>query len=291
MIDMATGEHGQQWRNALTWIAIGFITYGLVMAAAVTLLRHGGLPDALKSPGTSSMLALSLSLASLMSGLGQRYVPVNPRKFANFLIWNGAGISLVALMIWGLDTSVGGAALKALNRSATIALWVGLVLCLLAAVGLLHVAAARARPRLLSAEQSETILERTRALIYGFLAIAAMGLTLVVLSLAGPGGPLSPVAALVAVLVLIVIRATLSIKTRPLQDELGKAVGRETGVGAFYLILVIGGGWSALAQLGFVPALAPLDWLTLLTVTMFIASFFAAGRRGLLTQAKAMNGQ
>ena len=117
---------------------------------------------------------------------------------------------------------------------------------------------------------------------YGLLAIAAMGLTLVVLSLAGPGGPLSPLAALVAVLVLIVIRATLSFKTRPLLDELSNTIGRETGVGAFYLILIIGGGWSILAQLRFIPALAPLDWLTLFTVVLFAASFVAAGRRGLL---------
>ena len=284
---MATGEHTPKW-NGLTWFAIGLVAYGLVMSGAVTLLSHGGLPDALKkSPGTGAILALSLLLASLMNGFGQRNLPVNSRTFGNFLIWNGTGISLVALVMWGLHAFAGDAAFKALNRSAVIALWTGLVLFFLAATGLLHVAAARARPRLLTAEQSEAILERTRALIYGFLGIAAMGLTLVALSLAGPGGPLSPVAALAAILVLIAIRATSSFKTRPLLDELSKTVARETGVGAFYLILIIGGGWSALAQLGFVAALAPLDWLTLLTVTMFMASFIAAGRRGLLTQPKA----
>jgi len=283
---MATGGHTPKW-NGLRWFAIGLIAYGLVMSGAITLLRHGGLSAALKSPGTSTILALSLLLASLMNGLGQRNLPVNPRTFGNFLIWNGTGISLVALVMWGLHSFAGDAAVKALNRSAAIALWTGLVLFFLAAIGLLHVVAARARPRLLTAEQSEVILERIRASTYGFLAIAAMGLTLVVLSLAGPGGPLSPVAALAAIVVLIGIRATLSLKTRPLLDELSKTVARETGVGAFYLILIIGGGWSALAQLGFVPPLAPLDWLTLLTVTMFLASFVAAGRRGLLIQPKA----
>ena len=279
---MATGDHTRKGRNALTWLAIGFIAYGLVMSAAITLLQHGGLPDALKSPKTSAILALALLLASLMSGFGQRNVPVNSRTFGNFLIWNGAGLSVCALVLWGLHSSAGGAALKALTLSAAIALWVGLVLFFLAAVGLLHVIAARARPRLLTVEQSDAILEKTRAMTYGLLAIAAMGLTLVVLSLAGPGGPLSPVAALVAVLVLIVIRATLSFKTRPLLDELSNTIGRETGVGAFYLILIIGGGWSILAQLRFIPALAPLDWLTLFTVVLFAASFVAAGRRGLL---------
>jgi uncharacterized membrane protein YidH (DUF202 family) len=279
---MATVEHGQKWRNARTWFAIGFITYGLVMSAAITLLRHGGLREALGSPGTVAILALALSVASLMNGFGQRNLPVNERTFRNFLVWNGVGLVIVAAAMWSLHSSAGGSALKALNLSATIALWVGLVLFFLAAVGLLHVLAARARPRLLTSEQSEAILERVRALTYSYTAMVAMGLTLVVLSLAGPHGPLSPPAALAAVLVLIVIRATLSFATRPLLDELSKTVAREAGSGAFYLVLIIGGGWSILAHLGFVPALAPLDWLTLLTVAVFVASFIAAGRRGLL---------
>ena len=59
-------------------------------------------------------------------------------------------------------------------------------------------------------------------------------------------------------------------------------MSRETGNAAFYLIVVIGGGWAILAHLGFVPAPAPLDWLTMITLTMFAASFIVVGRRGLL---------
>jgi len=38
-----------------------------------------------------------------------------------------------------------------------------------------------------------------------------------------------------------------------------------------------------LAHLGFVAAPAPLDWLTLFIVLLFVASVVAAGRRKLLT--------
>lgn len=279
---MATNEHIAKGRSALGWAAIGFAFYGAVMSGAIALLHRGGLPAVFASRATDGILAAALFAATLVTGLGLRNVPVTPRSFRNLLIWNGVGLTVFALVIGGLRAFAGGAALKALGVSATIALWVGLVLFFLAVVGLLHVAAARTRTHLLSAEQRETILDRVRALSYSLLAVAAMGLTLVVLSLAGPHGPLSPLIALVCVIVLLAIRATLSLATRPLLDELSKTVGRETGSGAFYLIVLVGGGWSILAQLGFVPAPASLDWLTLFTVALFTASFVAAGRRGLL---------
>jgi hypothetical protein len=49
------------------------------------------------------------------------------------------------------------------------------------------------------------------------------------------------------------------------------------------LVLALGGGWAMLAHLGFVAAPAPLDWLTMFTILMFVAAFIAAGRRKLLT--------
>ncbi len=111
-----------------------------------------------------------------------------------------------------------------------------------------------------------------------------MGLTLVLLSLAGPGGALSPTIALVAVLVLLGIATVLTVAMWPLLDELPRTMSRETGNAAFYLIVVIGGGWSILAHLGFAPAPTPLDWLTMFTLIMFAASFIAVGRQGLLQE-------
>ena len=49
-------------------------------------------------------------------------------------------------------------------------------------------------------------------------------------------------------------------------------------------MLAVGGGWAMLAHLGYVPAPAPLDWLTMLTLLMFAASFIALGRRKMLTR-------
>ena len=113
--------------------------------------------------------------------------------------------------------------------------------------------------------------------------MAACGLLLIGLSLAGPGGVLSPAAALAGALVLIAVLIALGIAVWRLSDELGRTLSREAGNMAFYLILLLGGGWAMLAHLGVVVGPAPLDWLTLVTVLLFVASFIAVARRKLLT--------
>jgi hypothetical protein len=69
-----------------------------------------------------------------------------------------------------------------------------------------------------------------------------------------------------------------------LSDELGRTLTYETGNMSFYLVLVLGGAWATLAHLGFLAAPAPLDWLTMFIVSMFVASFIVLGRRKLLTR-------
>ena len=111
-----------------------------------------------------------------------------------------------------------------------------------------------------------------------------VGLLLIVLMLARPAGVLSPAAAVVGALVLIAVLTVLGIAVWRLMDELDRTLSHEAGNMAFYLILALGGGWAMLAQLGFVAGPAPLDWLTLFTVLMFVASFVAVGRRRLLAR-------
>jgi len=129
------------------------------------------------------------------------------------------------------------------------------------------------------------ILEQGRILPYSLVSVGALGLMLVLLSLAGPGEPVAPAVALAGVAVLLAIQVALTLAIWPLLDELSQTMSRETGNAAFYLIVVLGGGWAILAHLGFVPAPAPLDWVTMFTVMMFAASIIAVGRRGLLQQA------
>jgi predicted metal-binding membrane protein len=136
----------------------------------------------------------------------------------------------------------------------------------------------------MEADTADELRERGRLFLYSFVWTAACGLLLIVLCLSEPGGVLSPTAALAGALVLIAVLAALGIATWRLSDELARTLSHEAGNMAFYLILVLGGGWAMLAHLGFVAGPAPLDWLTLLTALMFVASVIAAGRRKLLTR-------
>lgn len=203
-----------------------------------------------------------------------------PPAIVHFIMSIVVGFAIVAVIKRFAFTDT--RSLSAIGVSAVIALSLGVILLLFAIMGLLRLAAAHAPGAAPPPEDVNANLERGRARLYSLIVIAVMGLTLVLLSLAGPDGTLSPTIALVSVLVLLGIATGLTIALWPLLDELPRTMSRETGNAAFYLIVVIGGGWAILAHLGFVPAPAPLDWLTMFTVIMFSASFIAVGRRGLL---------
>jgi hypothetical protein len=203
-----------------------------------------------------------------------------PSRTVYFFISIVVAFAIFALIKRGAFT--GTVSLSAIGVSATIALVLGMVLLLFAIVGLLRLAAAHAPGSTLPPEETDANLELGRARLYSLIVIAAMGLTLILLSLARPGGALTPIVTLVAVLALLGIVTVLTFAMWPLLDELSRTMSRETGNAAFFLIVVIGGGWSILAHLGFVLAPTPLDWLTMFTLIMFAASFIAVGRRGLL---------
>lgn len=65
-------------------------------------------------------------------------------------------------------------------------------------------------------------------------------------------------------------------------DELWDDVHRLMCVWAFYGVFVVGGIWSVLAHLNLIPALTPLDWISLLTISSLVGSVIANGQRGLL---------
>jgi hypothetical protein len=263
LIAMTTDETKPKRRNALIWAATAFASYGLVMLASIALLHRGGVGGMLQSgAATVAIVLTALVFASAIVGLGQRNIPFGPRTFRTFLVWTGVVLAIFGLRVGGLAAIAGLSPPRAHGGSAMVSQQVGVALIVLSVIGFAHIAAARARGSLLSAEQRETIRETKRALVYSLLGIASLGLMLVLL--------------------LIAIRVALAFAIRPLMDELSRTITRETGQLAFNMIFIIGGGWAILAHLGFLAAPTPLDWLTLLTLVMFAASFIAAGRRGLL---------
>lgn len=278
---MANETSTPTWRNALSWAAISFVVYSLFAAGFVSLLKDGGLGAVLKSNSTIAIIAVSLLFSVLVVGFTQRNLPISPKSLRSFLILTVLAIAAFALIGGGLHALAGRISLSTMSVSAKAALFLGLTLLALAIVGFLTVVVAHAGA--LAGEQGEAIVERGRSLLYSYIAMTAMAAMLMLLSLAGPGGVLPSNVALAGVIVLLVIMTVLPRLIWPMLDELSQTLSRETGHLAFYLIAMIGGSWAILAHLGFVPAPAPIDWLTMLTLTVFVASFIAVGRRGLLT--------
>jgi len=286
---MAIENHGPKRRNALGWVAVAFVFFGFVMLGAVSLLQEGGIATMLASDPVAVRKALvvmgvSLILATAVTAFSKRNTPVTPRTVGNYLLANALGIALFALAVWSYDTLAGEVWLGAMDVSRRAALILGLALMGLAILSLTIFAIAHMRTGLLTAEQTADVREQGRVAVYSGIWIAVMGLTLALLSLAGPGGAVSPTIALTGSIVLLGIATGMTLLIWPLLDELSQAVSRESGNAGFYLVLVIGGGWALLAHLGFAAAPAPLDWLTLLIVITFAASILAIARRGLLRQ-------
>lgn len=65
-------------------------------------------------------------------------------------------------------------------------------------------------------------------------------------------------------------------------DELWRKVTAEATIATFYLVFTPGAAWSALAHLGLVPPLAPIDWISLFLFASLIGSVIATARRGMI---------
>lgn len=267
-----------QWRNALTWTAAGFVVLSLLALVAAALIEDGPRNATPDVGAIFVKMVLPMLAAGAVVGLSNRKVPFTPRSLVNFVLLSALAIAVFLLARWWLVDAV---SLSAIGVSAAVALILGLVLLGFAVLGLVLAAAAHARLSIQPTEQVEAILDQGRVLPMSCIVMAAMGLVLVLLGLAAPGGPLSPGVALAGVVVLLAIETALTFVIWRRIDELSQTLSRETGNAAYYLIVVLGGGWAIFAHLGFVPAPAPLDWLTLLTVIMFVASVIVVARRGL----------
>jgi hypothetical protein len=282
---MATDKRTPKWRNALNWTVASFAVLFVYTLGASALIQEGPIGAMSDAGPAIAIIVTSVLAGSVLVGFSYRNRPFNRWNLGSFLVLTALTIAAFLLVRWALADKV---SLKALGPSVAVPLVFGFVLAIIAIMGLLFAAAAQARLGVLPPEQAEMLREQGRVLPYSLLVIAAMGLTLVLLSLAGPDGIVTPGIALAGVAILLGIEIVLTFAIWPRIDELSQTLSRETGNAAYYLIVVLGGGWAILAHLGFVPAPAPLDWLTMLTVIALAASVIAAGRRGLLRQEPAM---
>ncbi|RPF72036.1 hypothetical protein [Aurantiacibacter spongiae] len=136
--------------------------------------------------------------------------------------------------------------------------------------------------RFLNVEDAEELREQRRMLGYSSAGMVALGVALILAALAAPVGPVPETVALVAVVLLVAFAWWAGARQRRHTDELMNSVSREATSIGFYLLFLIGGGWALLAHVGYAPAPAPLDWLTMFAGLLLLAAFIAGGKRGLL---------
>lgn len=282
---MANEEPAPKWRNFATWSAVGATFYILVVWGVSSFVHEDGIGAMFRSRAVVAMLGLGLILSMASVGFGSRKRPISLRALRNFVIRDAVAVVACLLIVWGFSALAGAGALDAMGASEWAAAVTGSILVVFAVLGVLVTASAHTGVDLIDDEAAaDELRERGRLILYSLVWMAACGLLLIGLALAGPGGALPPSATLAGALVLVAVLSVLTIAVWRQSDELGRTLSYETGNIAFYLTLMLGGGWAMLAHLGFVTAPAPLDWLTMVTALMFVASFIAVGRRKLLTR-------
>jgi len=279
---MANDTAQRGWRNFADWSAVGGVFCLSILVIATTLFHQNLLNVILQPTKLTAVLGLTVWLSMVVTGFANRTRRFTLKALRNFLIQNIVAISAFLLVIatFGKLPQV-----RAFGVSQWAAVGTGATLIVTAVLGSLATASARTNFDLIDDEAAaEEMRDRGRLFFFSFIWIAACGLLLLVMSLAGAGGLLSRNGAAAAALALIAVMLVLKNLVKGLTDELGRTLSRESGDIAFHLMLAVGGGWAMLAHLGYVAAPAPLDWLTMLTLLMFAASFIALGRRKMLTR-------
>ena len=201
------------------------------------------------------------------------------RKTLFALLLGGCAGFLGAMGVMSLTD---GEALIGFDRSREIASLVGMLYVFTGIAMGLGVASPRAGATFLNVEDAEELQEQRVMLGYSALGLIAFGLILPAAAFAAPVGPIPVTATMAVCAALLAISVVLSLATWRRQDELMRATGLEGAAMSFYLLLLVGGGWSLLAHLEQVQAPAPLDWLTMIWALVLLGCFVVMGRRGLL---------
>ena len=186
--------------------------------------------------------------------------------------------TFVTLQFIDSDT-IGG-----LPLSNEIAILVAIIYGLTALAVLIGMASPALGEKFLNVEDADELREQRAMLLYSGVAMALWALALAVLALSGPGAPLAAGPALAVALVAMVVGLGLAIRSYRYQDELMSAVNQEATALSYFLTFGIVGTWATLAHVGFVTGPAPLDLLTIFYIVALLATFIAAGRRGMLNQ-------
>lgn len=138
--------------------------------------------------------------------------------------------------------------------------------------------------RFLNTYDEDELRDDRRKLLASGGAMAGFGMALLVLVLASVGS-IAPITAAIAFFGLMIASLGFYWPLMRAMDELDWQMSNEAVSYTYYAMLLIGGSWAALGHLELVQGPAMLDWLSMFWGLMLVASFIAAGRRGLLDKS------
>ena len=176
------------------------------------------------------------------------------------------------------DSDVG----TGLTGSEEIAGLVAIIYILTGLAVLVGVLSPNTGAKVLNVEDADELREQRVQLGYSAVGMAAFGIALLVLALAGPTGWIAPMTGAILAIVLILFATALSFFMTRHIDELQRELSRDAMGMSFSLVTFFGGGWALLAHTGLLSAPAPIDWLTMFAAALLIAAFWQTGKRGLL---------
>ncbi|MEC7817061.1 MAG: hypothetical protein VX454_00170 [Pseudomonadota bacterium] len=197
--------------------------------------------------------------------------------FATTLGATGGFLGAMAFMKLGMTGNLGE-----LGPSQEIAALVGLVYALTGVAIGIGLVLPRAGATYLNVEDAGELTEQRPMLACSALAMLALGIALIVAALAQPVGIIPPGVVVPVFAIAGVLATVLGVLSRHRQDELMRAMGRESAGLAFYLLALVGGIWALSGHLGYSAPPAPLDWLTLIWSLLLIAAFIVVGRHGMM---------
>lgn len=169
-----------------------------------------------------------------------------------------------------------------LSASAEIATLVGALYLMVAVFVCLGTLRPGAGAKLLNVEDADELREMRSLLLVSSYGMGLWGAALIVLALTGPTAPIAPVLGISIAAGLFLVGTYFAVRSYSHSDELMMSVNREAAVWGYALVFAFLGGWSALAHVSYLPSPAPLDVLSAFYGMVLIATFIAAGRRGML---------
>ena len=170
----------------------------------------------------------------------------------------------------------------AMSNSEYICFSLGLIYAISGLFVFLAIGFPRIGAQLLNVQDRQELEENRPMLFFSAWSILAMGIILILVPAAHTDGPLDNQTALVICGVLLLMMLYAHWRLNQVMDEMMKSVSMEAGYIAFIMILAFGGIWVAVAQLGYAIAPQTLDWLSMTTGFLWVASFISVAKRGML---------